>query len=91
MYTVGTSSCSVYNLWLKKLICYWMSEKYCSKFDTLQATDSYKLGVTQAALERDKAVRELARLKRELDQEENDREHVCILHSETRTHAQMNS
>ncbi len=41
-----------------------------------QATDSYKLGVTQAGLERDKAVRELARLRRELDQEETDREHV---------------
>ena len=48
-----------------------------SYFSDFQATDSFKLGVTQASLERDKAVRELARLRRELDQEENDREHVC--------------
>lgn len=32
--------------------------------------------MTQAGLERDKAIREMGRLKRELEQEENDREHV---------------
>ena len=58
----------------------WVSktESVDSYFSGFQATDSFKLGVTQASLERDKAVRELARLRRELDQEENDREHVNI-------------
>ena len=37
-----------------------------------------KFGTTQAAVERDKAVREVARLRRELEQEENDREHVSF-------------
>ena len=46
-------------------------------FDYGKATDTMKMSMTQATLERNKAVQSMSRLKQQLDQVERDKDQVC--------------